>query len=98
MWLALALVLAGLYGCSGDAQRDAKRAQDRSAIQLADAQRQHDADTAQVVDLKAQLQDLQSKNAAATDQNAKLTQEIAQLRDELAAKAAPAAPATAPTN
>jgi len=93
MWLAFALVLAGLYGCNSDAKRDAKRDQDRAAIELANAEREQDADKAQIDDLRTQLQDLQTKETAENDQNAKLTQEIEQLREQLAAKSASTEPA-----
>jgi peptidoglycan hydrolase CwlO-like protein len=86
--LGLVGLLAGLYGCTSDAARDEKRDADRTAMQLADVERDRDADKSEVDQLKTQIQDLQSKNAAASDQNAKLTQEVQQLQDQLAAKTA----------
>jgi septal ring factor EnvC (AmiA/AmiB activator) len=89
----IALSLAGVYGCGSDAAREEKRDADRTAMQLADVERDRDADKAEIDQLKSQLQDLQTKDSAASDQNAKLAQQVQQLQDQLSAKSATTGPA-----
>jgi chromosome segregation ATPase len=84
-WIGSALVLATLYGCNGDAQRDAKREQDRAEMKLEDAERQRDANEAQIDQLKVQLdaatKDDQQAKADLDDKSAKLQK----ATDDLAA-------------
>jgi len=64
--IALTLILGGLYGCNGDALQQEKREADRSALELEDAQRDRDADKAEIDQLKAQVQQLQDQLRDAT--------------------------------
>jgi septal ring factor EnvC (AmiA/AmiB activator) len=88
--VALVRPAVALSGCVSQQQAERKRAEDRAAIHLAEAQKQRDQ-------YKDQLEHLRQSTEELTQQKAQLDAELAQLRAEAArAMVAPTAAALAP--